>query len=92
MRVEEEIIDRRASIDTRLEITIQVALLGTLEGYFRLSSYSVNGYIIVGKISDYFANNILSNDSVVVNMSAAWELKVYAACTPENGVEVDENG
>lgn len=48
MRGEVEAIDRRVSVEARMEIIIELVFVGVFEEYHRYSSYAVNAYVKVG--------------------------------------------
>lgn len=48
MRGREPPLDRRVSLEARLEILIGLVLEGALEEYYRHSSYAVNAYVSIG--------------------------------------------
>eukprot|EP00177_Eucheuma_denticulatum_P001806 GFKZ01003232.1.p1 GENE.GFKZ01003232.1~~GFKZ01003232.1.p1 ORF type:complete len:897 (-),score=123.99 GFKZ01003232.1:192-2738(-) len=49
MRGEVEAIDRRVSLEARLEVIIELVFMGVFEEYHRYSSYAVNAYVKVGE-------------------------------------------
>lgn len=84
MRGDEMMLDRNVSLDTRLEIVIELVLLGGLAELFRHSSYAVNAYIIAGPRAEQYAFAGEDGESPQVILTAtkiaAWELCNFAGC------------
>lgn len=84
MRGDEDMLDRNVSLDTRLEILIELVLLEGLAELFRHSSYTVNAYIIAGRRAEQYAfageDGESSRVILTVTKIAAWELCNFAGC------------
>lgn len=80
MRCGEDLIDRKISVDTRLEILIELVLRKGLDEFFRHSSYAVNAYVVTGERADFFAYDSSAKVIMVLGSQAALELKVFCGC------------
>lgn len=92
MRGDEDMLDRNVSLDTRLEILIELVLLEGLAELFRHSAYTVHAYIIAGPRAEQYAFAGEDDESLRVILTAtkiaAWELCNFMGCHIVEGEDV----
>lgn len=80
VRRNEPMINRLVTIDSRLEILIELIFLNGLKEHFRHSSYTINAYVTLGPKAQVYANDSTSSVILTASTLIAWELCTFADC------------